>query len=101
MLPSRLSQIAADLVRRTSGPQVLDYARPEPPRSRLILARVSNEIEYRGGAWCVGLFAVGVLMAVIGFFLIMKFGLAVVAFEGGLAMVALSRIVRGVREMDV
>jgi hypothetical protein len=68
-MASRLTELAAELVRGSRAPRVLDYATPEPPQSDKIWLRLCNEIEYWGGARYFGLLAVGAAMFFGGIFL--------------------------------
>ena len=67
-MASRLTELAAELVRGIRAPCVLDYATPEPPRHGQVVARLSNEVEYWGGYRYLGMLALGMGMIVAGLF---------------------------------
>jgi hypothetical protein len=100
MMETRLSKLAAELVRGSRAPRVLDYAPPEPPRRRAFAARVVNEIEYWGGPRYLGFLALGAAMVLVGWFA--GIGLLGLWLESaGVLVIVLTRAWRAWRDMDL
>ena len=99
-MESRLTKLAAELVRGQRVPRVLDYAPPDPPRHSEFVERTLNEIEYWGGPRYLGRLAIGVSMLVAGVFA--GFGAAGWLLEcAGALVVASARAWRAWRDMEL
>ena len=99
-MASRLTELAAEIVRGSRAPHVLHYARPEPPRQRAFLPRALNEVEYWGGPRYLAFLALGGGLIVAGLFA--GFGAAAWLLEcAGVLVIASARAWRAWRDMDL
>ena len=100
-MESRVSQLAADLVRQLGRSPVLDYATPPPAgwRRRALIARLTNAFERHGGLFWRGVELLGVAMFVGGTFL--RPGLfGLLAAMAGVVLLLVSRVGRTVRDLN-
>ena len=99
-MESRLTKLAAEMVRGRRTPRVLDYAAPDPPRWIGLRARLRNEVEYWGGPWYLACLSLGAAVVAVGVFSVHPLP-GMILEAGGIIVILAARGWRAWRNLDL